>query len=413
MSNYNALSAEQRLERAAVQIMRHPKFIALSGILMMGENTVVEKGDKRSPMNTAATNGKNKYYTREFVMELSEQELNFVVIHEAKHIMYQHLTLWQHLYKTDPRLANMAADFVINNETIAADPQGQFAKMPKHGCADPQFNGMDTSQVFKKLQQMKEQQKQKGKGQKGKGQPGDEDGEGDGEGIDYHDWEDADSMSEEEKQALSAAVDQAIRQGAILAGKMGGDIDRGMIEAMKAKIDWREVLREFVVTSCDNKDQSTWRRPNRRWIQHDIYMPTQEGEAVGSIVFAGDTSGSIDSEFLGSFLGELASICSTVSPEQVDILWWDAHVAGHETYRREELHTLVSATRPKGGGGTAPSCITAYMKEKKMKPMCVIVATDGYVGSDWGGDWMGIPVLWVVKGNPGVTAATGMTLHID
>lgn len=410
MSNYKALSAEQRLERANVQTMRHPKFIALSGILMMGENIVVEKGDKRSPMNTAATNGKNKYYTREFVMGLSEQELNFVVIHEAKHIMYQHLTIWQGLYKQDPMLANMAADFVINNETIEADPQGQFAKMPQGGCADPQFNGMDTQQVFKKLQQMG---KGKGKGKGGKGKPGDGDDDGSGGGgFDYHDWEDADSMTESEKQALANAVDQAIRQGAILAGKMGGDVDRGMIEAMKAKIDWREVLREFVVTSCDNKDQSTWRRPNRRWIQHDIYMPTQEGEAVGGILFGGDTSGSIDNEFLGSFLGELASICETVSPEQVDVVWWDSAVAGHEVYKREELANLVSSTRPKGGGGTSPSCITEFMKEKKIKPMCAIIATDGYVGSDWGGTWP-CPVLWVIKGNPSATSSTGITLHID
>lgn len=410
MSNYKALSAEMRLERANVQVMRHPKFIALSGILMMGENIVVEKGDKRSPMNTAATNGKNKYYTREFVMGLSEQELNFVVIHEAKHIMYQHLTIWQGLYKQDPMLANMAADFVINNETIESDPQGQFAKMPQGGCADPQFNGMDTQGVFKKLQQMG---KGKGKGKGGKGKPGDEDGDGSGSGgFDYHDWEDADSMTESEKQALANAVDQAIRQGAILAGKMGGDIDRGMIDAMKAKIDWREVLREFVVTSCDNKDQSTWRRPNRRWIQHDIYMPTQEGEAVGGILFGGDTSGSIDNEFLGSFLGELASICETVSPEQVDVVWWDSAVAGHEVYKREELANLVSSTRPKGGGGTSPSCITEFMKEKKIKPMCAIICTDGYVGSDWGGTWP-CPVLWVIKGNPSATSTTGITLHID
>lgn len=408
MSNYKALSAEQRLERASVQIMRHPKFIALSGILMMGENIVVEKGDKRSPMNTAATNGKNKYYTRDFIMDMTEQELNFVVIHEAKHIMYQHLTLWQGLYKQDPMLANMAADFVINNETIESDPQGQFAKMPQGGCADPQFNGMDTQQVFKKLQQMG-----KGKGKGGKGKPGDGDDDGSGGGgFDYHDWEDADSMTESEKQALANAVDQAIRQGAILAGKMGGDVDRGMIEAMKAKIDWREVLREFVVTSCDNKDQSTWRRPNRRWIQHDIYMPTQEGEAVGGILFGGDTSGSIDNEFLGSFLGELASICETVSPEQVDVVWWDSAVAGHEVYKREELANLVSSTRPKGGGGTSPSCITEFMKEKKIKPMCAIIFTDGYVGSDWGGTWP-CPVLWVIKGNPSATSSTGITLHID
>lgn len=427
-NNYKALSAEKRIERASVQIMRHEKFIALSGILMVGETTVVEKGDRRSPMNSAATNGKDKFYTRDFVMQLDEQELNGLVIHEAKHVMYQHLIIWQRLYKIDGMLANMAADYVINLEIQEADPQGTFAKLPKGGCVSKRFTGMDTQQVFKSLQKTKEeQQKRKEQGKdpqswedkkdgipdltKGGGQPG-QPGDGDGSGMDFHDWADAQGMTKEEKQELSAAIDQAIRQGAILAGKMGGNIDRAMIEAMKAKIDWREALREFLVTSCDNKDQSTWRRPNRRWIQHDIYMPTQEGEAVGELVFAIDTSGSISDEFLGTFLGELASICETVQPERVHVIYWDAAVAGHEVYERDELGNLISSTRPKGGGGTAPSCVTQFMKEKKITPLAAVIATDGYVGSDWGGTWP-CPTLWVVKGNPGATASNGMTLHVE
>lgn len=403
--DYSKLSAEQRVERAAIQVMRDPRFIALSGILMMGDTLIVEKGDRRSPMDTAATNGKNKYFTREFVMGLTEPQLNGLVVHEAKHIMYQHIITWEHLWRQNAMCANMAMDFVINLEIKDADPSGKFIDLPPKGCIDEKYRNMDTQQVFRLL--MKEAQ---GKGGGGKGGSGNEDG--DGSGFDFHDFEDADSMTDAEKQELARQIDQAIRQGAILAGKTGGELDRGMIEAMKTKIDWREELREFIVTTCDSKDQSTWRRPNRRWIQHDLYMPTQEGEAIGEILVGIDTSGSIDNEFLGSFLGELVGICEIAQPELVHVVYWDAAVAGHEKYPRAEQHTLIASTKPKGGGGTSPSCVTAFMKEKKIKPMAVVMATDGHVGSDWGGTWP-CPVLWLVKGNNSASAANGKTIHID
>lgn len=395
---YDKLSAEKRIERAMVQIMRDPRFIALSGILMVGKTEVVEKGDPRSPVNTAATNGKDKFFTRDFIMSLTEPEVNGLIIHEAKHVMYQHLSTWAHLAKINPVAANMAMDYVINAEIKEADPKETFLKLPRGGLYDPKYAGWDTQRVFNDL--LHNAKPQNG----GSG--------GDGEPTDFHDWANAESMSSEEKAKLRAAVDQAIRQGAIMAGKVGGQLDRGMIDAMRAKIDWREALREFVTQSCDNKDQSTWRRPHRRWIQHDIYMPTQEGEAVGELVCAIDTSGSIGNEFLGQFLGELASICATVAPERVHVLYWDANVAGHETYERDQLSQLVTSTKPKGGGGTSPSCVTAYMKEKKLAPQCAIILSDGYVGSDWGGQWP-CPTLWVVQGNHSAVAANGKTLHID
>ena len=101
------------------------------------------------------------------------------------------------------------------------------------------------------------------------------DGEGEGMGgFDEHDWEGAESLSKEEKEALGKDVDQALRQGAILAGKMSANVPREITDALTAKVDWREALREFVTSFCMDKDESTWRRPSRRWIDQDIYMPS-------------------------------------------------------------------------------------------------------------------------------------------
>ena len=82
----------------------------------------------------------------------------------------------------------------------------------------------------------------------------------------------------------------------------------------------------------------------------------------------------------------------------------------HEKYERDDLDSLMQTTKPRGGGGTAPSCITQYIKEHKMMPEWALVITDGYVGNDWGGEWP-CPVLFVVT-TPNITAPIGKTIHL-
>ena len=57
------LTEEQRLTKAVVSIMSSPKYVALAGVLMIGERSVVD--DPSVP--TACTNGRDEFYGREFV----------------------------------------------------------------------------------------------------------------------------------------------------------------------------------------------------------------------------------------------------------------------------------------------------------------------------------------------------------
>ena len=60
---------------------------------------------------------------------------------------------------------------------------------------------------------------------------------------------------------------------------------------------------------------------------------------------------------------------------------------------------MESLTKPSGGGGTDPRCVTSYIKNGTVDYDAIIMLTDGYV-SNWG-DWEGIntPVLWMVVGS--------------
>lgn len=386
------LTQEQRIERSHIDLMKSPQFVAYSGVLMVG-SVKVESDPSKCP--TAYTNGRDVVYGRDFISKLTDAELRAVILHENKHKMYRHIATWKHLWKENPSKANRACDYVINLEIADEDKKSNgFVRLPKCGLYDEQYRGLNSAEVFALLDD------------------DDGGGGGSGEGLDEHGWEDAESMSEEEKQELGKQIDQAIRQGAILAGKVGGDVDRCFTDLMSAKVNWKEALREFVSTVCNGKDDSTWRKPNRRWLQNDLYLPSTISESMGRIVVAVDTSGSITGDAVNRFLSEVVGIMNNVNPEIVDLLYWDGEVAGHEVYGVGDGDKLMASTKPKGGGGTSPSCITKYLKEKDIVPECVVVLTDGYVGGDWGGTWTS-PVLWCIVGGCKDVPSVGQSIHME
>ena len=381
------LTIEQRLSKAVVDIMGNEKYVALAGILMIGDRTVEDD------VPTACTNGRDEMYGREFVSKLSDPELRFVILHENYHKLYRHLTTWKHLYEQDPHLANMACDYVINQK-IVDDNIDTFATMPDMGLLDEQFRGMDSAQVFNIL---KQEQEQGG-------------GQGRGQGFDDHDWEGAQGLSDAEQRDLARDIDEAIRQGALIAGKLGTGVDRSITDLLKPQVDWREVMREFISTTCSGNDYSTWRRPNRRFVSAGVYMPSGISESVEGVVVAGDMSGSIGQREQSVILTEAKQMFDTVHPNWVRMLYWDTQVCSDEKYEQHELDDFVRSTKPKGGGGTDVECVPKYMTDNNIKAQAAIIITDGYLGKSWG-SW-NCPVLWVIIDNERAKPPTGVVVHV-
>ena len=425
---------EVRLKKAHIALMKHPETALYSGVMLMGKSEVSDD------MFTAYTDGVNKRYSKPFLETIDcEPKLRGLVLHENLHVALKQIPRGKDMFKEDSKIANMAADFVVNDiifnikGTISGGNEAIVA-LPEGALYDPFFHNWNMREVYNYIRK-ENPQRGKGKGSSS-GSPSDDDEQGDGndesqnkspsgggkqdnkikangkeydmggDGFDEHDWESFKDITPEELKELSDGIDKALREGGMLAGRMGAKMPRAIGELLEPKIDWRDALRDFVSSAMKGKDEFTWRKMNKRQMANDIYMPSMENETIGEVIVAIDTSGSIGGAELTEFATELASICDLVQPDAVRVLWWDTMVHGEQVFKAESYGQIASLLKPLGGGGTHVGSVATYINEKKLNAECVIVFTDGYVEHDI--EWNIVPpTLWMITQNKSLEVPCG------
>ena len=272
------MTAEQRVQKAIVSIMNNKKYVALAGILMLGERVITE--DPSIP--TACTNGRDEMYNRDFVDKLNDAELRFLILHESYHKLYRHMTTWKWMADINASEANVCMDFVINIKLYDDNNDG-FATMTgelANGCFDEKYRDMDTAQVYHARKKSGEDKEGDGTGiGNPDGNPSDvpSNSSGQGQPFDSHDWDGAKDMTPQEVSDLARDVDEAIRQGALIAGKMGSGGDRDLVELLKPQ-SW-SLLSTRVARSV-NPNCLGFSQKSRRYVTQ--YIPTRYVCCIGT-----------------------------------------------------------------------------------------------------------------------------------
>ena len=96
---------------------------------------------------------------------------------------------------------------------------------------------------------------------------------------------------------LQASWERAVIQAAQMANRKGlgdlpADIARQLERLRATPIDWQQALADFVKTAASARND--WARPARRHAWQPVIYPRKRRDQVGTIVFARDTSGSVD-----------------------------------------------------------------------------------------------------------------------
>jgi predicted metal-dependent peptidase len=373
------------LKREMLYLMRHPETAWYGSVMLLGK-TEIDPDCK-----SAYTNGRDTYIGKEFFARLSRGQRRLLILHELFHKAYMHVPYYRQYWKKNPTLTNIAADFVVNgmamsfnDKTLVEPIEGMFY--------DPKYHGWSVPEVYRDLEE--EEKEGGGGGSGGKGNPLDEhdfsQGEGDGEG-------EGENGVRSRDESLEKDVEEALRQGGMLAGKLGQPVPRALHDALEPKVDWRAVLAVFVTSTVKGRDEGTWQKYNRKWLADRVLLPSTHKESMTELVVAIDLSGSINDLAVNEFAAELCSICEGCMPDKVRVLWWDTEVRSEQVFT-EDYTNLRDMLKPQGGGGTNVSCVSKYLNDNRIKPDAIVVLTDGYVEDkiEWG---VSSPTLWMVTQN--------------
>ena len=339
---------------------------------------------------TYATNGRMLFWNPEFAATLSDQEMRGVVIHEIMHAAFRHMTRIGH---RNHMLWNIAGDFEINGAILEfyRNHRANAVKLPPGGLFSDRYKGWDTEHIYSDLEKSAVKVTMDGNGNLKLDKPGDKKSPGKGKGKNGQEEEElptegkmfGEVLSTPGAEADQKEVDEQWKQAVLTAykhyqnkGDLPANIQRLVDDIREPKQSWREILREFMVAKV--QQDTSWNRINRRYAGTGFILPHLDNPAMGAVVIAIDTSGSIDETVLNMFLSEVQGLIRECRPCNIYLCSCDAQV--HSEYSITSDEDLPREY--KGGGGTSFIPVFEWIAEQQSKdwpepPVCLVYFTDG------------------------------------
>lgn len=192
----------------------------------------------------------------------------------------------------------------------------------------------------------------------------------------------------------------------LLRGTMPEFFQRLAGELPKTETPWEQILRSLVQSVFQEKQQTNYSRPSRRWLalERDYrvssgvdlpFSPEITKKRGNRLAAALDTSGSIDENLLGRFLAEIAALCS-YNQRNLVLIIGDAEVHKIAEIDWREAGEELSKLKYTGGGGT--DFRPLIKAAKQFNPDALIYLTDLYGET---GEQPDFPVIWATHGVAG------------
>jgi predicted metal-dependent peptidase len=352
---------------------------------------------------TAATNGRNFYYNKDFVNKLSVKKLEFLFGHEICHCVFDH---FGRVGSRDRMLSNIAQDYAVNQ--ILVDERIGEKITEVQICYDSKYRGKAWEEIYDELYEkaekisMPELLKQLGDLldehiKEGDGQNGENEGKGNKPG-----------MTKEEAQAIKDEIKQAMIQSAAAAGagKTPAGIMRMIKDLTEPKMNWRELVRQEIQSIVRNDYSFT--RPNRKSMHSGAILPGMKEATTIDVAISIDMSGSIGNEDATTFLSEVKGIMDQYEDFKINLWCFDTDIYNHQEISQDNSEDLMDY-EPQGGGGTDFEVNWQFMEDNGIKPKKFIMFTDGYPCGGWG-DEDYCDTIFVVKGNTDAQSPFGQTV---
>ncbi|MBD3791396.1 MAG: hypothetical protein IE918_04485 [Campylobacterales bacterium] len=381
------MTYQEKLTKAKARLMlEHPYFGTLVSALRIESDP--DQLTFKSDGNTVRLN-------EEYIDKLNVSEVEFILSNGAMHAVLGHM---ERRGGRDRWLWQEACDFAVNAMLVKNGLQA-----PEYVNYQPQFEGMYAEEIYSQLKeemkyapdtnhdssgdaqdQEESPEAQSGSEEQTQESPQPQNQQGKAESAEEQEigQQELDALQEELKEHFEQIFNKLKRQDALPK-----DLKFVVPEYFSHKVDWREVLSGFIASYA--KSSYSFMPPNMKYLYRGIYLPSLSSDLL-RVIIAIDTSGSVERELLGTFLGEVESIMEVYPNFEIDIITADTKVHSHKTYLPgEALEYEVS-----GGGGTDFRPVFEYIDRNIDYPTALLFFTDGQ--GIYPDDAANYDVLWIM-----------------
>ena len=377
----------QRLLLARLRLLNNNPFY---GLLLMNAKFGLDL-----KCDTAYTDGKKICFSPEFMDELSDLELEFILMHELLHIVLKHCKRGKGF---DDYIFNIACDIVVNSNILKSnDMDLKTITLKKYGEAmhiapdGTEGYAHTAEEVYYML--VKDAIELKF------------------DSFDNHyNWNQSEEDSNDWEERLVSTV-ATLKESNKSSGKIPLGALRKYNNLINPQINWKEVLKDFL---SKEKCDYSFTPPDRRY-EGDFFMPdfNDEEESLKlNVVFVIDTSGSVNEKELSAAITEVRSAIEESNNLNGYVMCLDAKTYDPTPINEFDINTFNAI----GGGGT--NIIGFFNELDTIKSRMnnrldlIIFITDGYDEFPSEKARQNIPVLWIIN-NDEVTPPWGIIARID
>lgn len=315
-------------------------------------------------VETAATDGKKIIFGSNFLNDLSEKELDFVMMHEILHVVLQHCL---RNGDRDPERFNIACDIVVNSNILKENGMDlRSITLKKYGESMHRVpDGKDgyhytAEQVYEMLPKRPKRT--------GKPMPFAGTGGGKKSENNHAQWDDHTKwgMFEEDETLRDVWVKRfedaceaiTIRDPSNTRGLLPLFAQRLLKELRTPQTDWRTILNDFVQEEINDYSFSP---PDRRFGDSPFFLPdfNEKDDIVENILFMIDTSGSMSDDMITAAYSEIKGAIDQFNGKLKGCLgFFDSAIIEPKPFESEDEFQII---KPAGGGGTDFQIIFEYV----------------------------------------------------
>lgn len=345
---------------------------------------------------TAYTDMRRIVFDPAFAINLSDEELCFVVMHELMHCVLKHCIRGRgklhYLY-------NIACDIVVNSIVLEAMGLKEFkidGSKVMH-CSPTGYEGRNysTEEIYEMIVKEVDESFIKEFGVSI---------------FDSHEiWEQIAN-----DPLLEGIWDSYIKKAGYGAGNGSGipnSIERYITDIYHtAKISWKQILHDYIQ---NDRYDYVFSKPDTRYSGEYIMPSFQEnidGSKVEKVFFFVDTSGSVTDIAISEAFEEIKDAIDQIGNMSGQVMFFDAEVS--DAFPFENVKD-VGKMKPIGGGGTDFKKIFEYIAQydEDELPSVVIIITDGCAEFPDESEALDIPVIWLIIDSD-IESPWGECIHV-